>query len=59
MGVFAIDQHKPLVRYEGLEQADDGPPTLGSGANQLAAPSDPEVMELDDDLATELDPLAD
>ena len=25
-GVFASDQHKPSVRYEGLERADDGPP---------------------------------
>ena len=28
MGVFASDQHKPSVRYEGLEQGSDGPPIL-------------------------------
>jgi len=32
-GVFASDQHKPSVHYEGLEQASDGPPTQGSGAD--------------------------
>ena len=35
------------------------PPALGLGANRLSAPSDPEVMELDDDPAVEPDPLAD
>ena len=59
MGSFASDQHKPSVRYEELEQAGDGPPALGSGANQSSAPSDPEVMELNEDPATEPDPLAD
>ena len=48
-GVFASDQYKSSVRYEELEQTDDGPPALGSGANQPAAPSNPEVMELDED----------
>ena len=32
---------------------------MGSGANQPSALSDPEVMELDEDPATESDPLAD
>ena len=59
MGVFASDQHKTSVRYEELEQASGGPPALGSGVNQLLAPSDPEVMELDEDLAMEPDPLID
>ena len=59
MGIFTSDQHKPLVCYEELEQASDGPPALGLGANQLLAPFDPKVMELDEDLATEPDPLAD
>ena len=57
-GVFASDQYKPSIRYEP-EQAGDGPPTLGSRANYPLAPSDPEVMELDEDPATESDPLAD
>ena len=59
VGVFTSDQHKPSVCYEELEQADDGPPTLGSGANQPSTPPDPELMELDEDLAIEPDPLAD
>ena len=58
-GVFASDQYKPSVHYEEPEQAGYGPPTLGSGANQLSAPSDPEVMKLDEDLETEPDLLAD
>ena len=47
-GVFASDQHKPLVRYEGSEQADDGPSDLAPRANPPTAPSDPEVMELEE-----------
>ena len=57
-GIFASDQYKPSVRYEP-EQTDDGLPALGSGANQPVAPSNPEFMELDEDLVTEPDPLAD
>ena len=57
-GVFASDQYKPLVYYDEPKQAGDGPPVLGSGANQPLAPSDPKVMELDEDPATEPDPLA-
>ena len=56
-GVFASDQHKPSVRYEGSKQAGDGPPAQGSRADQPSAPSDPKVLELDEDLAIELDPL--
>ncbi|XP_066308899.1 uncharacterized protein [Miscanthus floridulus] len=59
MGIFASDQYKPLVYYEEPKQTSDGPPALDSGANQPVAPSDPEVMELDEDPATEPDPLAD
>ena len=58
MRIFASDQHKPLVCYEEPEQTSDGLTALGSRANQLSAPSDPEVMELDEDPATEPDPLA-
>ncbi|XP_066351671.1 uncharacterized protein [Miscanthus floridulus] len=58
-GVFASDQYKPSVRYEEPEQTGDGPPALGSGANQLVAPSDLEVMKLNVDPAIEPDPLAD
>ena len=58
IGVFASNQHKPSVRYEEPEQAGDGPLALGSGAYQPSAPSNPEVIELDKDPATEPDPLA-
>ncbi|XP_066392480.1 uncharacterized protein [Miscanthus floridulus] len=57
MGVFASDQHKPLVRYEGLEWATDGPSDLAPGANPPTAPPDPEVMELEEDPAVEPDLL--
>ena len=59
MGVFASDQHEPLVHYEGLGWANDGPSDLASGANQPTAPSSPEVMELEEDPTTEPDPLID
>ena len=48
-GVFTSDQHKPSVRYEGSEQADDGPFDPGSGANEPTALSGPKVMELEED----------
>ncbi|XP_066320736.1 uncharacterized protein [Miscanthus floridulus] len=57
--VFASDQYKPSVRYEEQEQTDDGLPTLGSGADQLLAPSDLKVIELDEDPVVEPNPLAD
>ncbi|XP_066342127.1 uncharacterized protein [Miscanthus floridulus] len=58
-GVFASDQHKPSVRYEESEQANDGPPDPGSRADPPSVPSGPEVMELEEDPATEPDPLVD
>ena len=58
-GVFANDQHKPSVCYKGSEQADDGPPDLALGADQPMAPSGPKIMELEEDPATEPDPLDD
>ena len=58
-GIFASDQHKPSVRYEGLEQGGDVLSNPGSGANQPLATSGLEVMELEEDLATEPDPLVD
>ena len=59
IGVFTSDQHKPLVGYEEPKQAGDGSPTLGLGANQPLAPSDPKVMEHDKGPATEPNPLVD
>ena len=56
-GVFASDQHKPSVCYEGSEWANDGPSDPASGANQPMASSSPEVMELEEDPTTEPDPL--
>ena len=58
IGIFASDQHKPSVHYEEPEQAGGAPPTLGSGADQPLAPSDPEVMELDEDPTIEPNHLA-
>ena len=58
-GVFASDQHKPLVHYEGSERADEGPSDPAPGADQPMVPSGPEVMELEEDPATEPDPLDD
>ncbi|XP_066341259.1 uncharacterized protein [Miscanthus floridulus] len=57
--IFTSDQYKPSVRYKEPEQAGDGPPVLGSEVNRSLAPSDPEVMELDEDPATEPDHLGD
>jgi len=59
MGVFASNQHKPSIRYEGSEQDGDGPPILGSGADQPLAPSSPKVMKLEEDPTTKPDPLVD
>ena len=59
MGVFASDQHKPSVHYEGSEQDDDGPSGPAPGADQPMAPPGPDVMELEEDLATEPDLLDD
>ena len=59
MGVFASNQHKPLVCYEEWGQTKDELHTLGSGADRPPASSDPKVMELDEDPVAEPDPLAD
>ena len=57
--VFTSDQHKPLVRCEGSEQANDGQSDPALGANQPTALSGLEVMELEEDPATEPNPLDD
>ena len=59
MGFFTSDQHKPLVRYEGSERADDGPSDPAPGADQPTALSCPDVMELEEDPAIEPGPLDD
>ena len=58
-GVFASDQHKPSVCYEGSEWADDGLSNPASGANKPTALFGPMVMELEEDPAIEPDPLID
>ena len=58
-GVFASDQHKSSVRYERIGPADDGPSDPALRADPPTAPSDPEVMELEEDPAAEPDPLND
>ena len=55
-GVFASDQHKPSVRYERSEPADDGPSDQTPGANLPMALPDPKVMELEVDPTMEPDP---
>ena len=57
--VLASDQHQPSVHYEEPEQVNGGPSTLGLRAHQPSAPSDPKVIELNEDPATEPDPLVD
>ena len=59
MGVFASDQHKPSVRYEGLEWANDSPSDPAPKADPPTAPFDPEVMELEEYPVAEPDPLND
>ena len=59
IGVFTSDQHRPSVLYEESKQAGGRPLALSSGASQPSAPSDPKVMELDEDPATKPDPLVD
>ena len=58
-GVFASDQHNPSMHYEGSARADDGPSNPAPRADLPTAPFDPEVMELEEDSATEPDPLVD
>jgi ribonuclease HI len=58
-GIFASDQYKPSVRYEEPEQSEREPPASGSRADQPPTPPDPEVMELDKELALEPDTPAD
>jgi ribonuclease HI len=71
-GVFTNDQYKPSVRYEDTKQAGDEPPTSDSGAGfggQLPAsdsgadppstPSNPKVMEIDEDTVAKPNHLPD
>ena len=57
--VFASDQHKPLVRYEGSDRADNGPSDPAPRADPPTVPFDLEVMELEEDPAAEPKPLND
>jgi hypothetical protein len=58
VGVFASDLYKPSVTYQGSAQDDSKPAMLTSGADSTLAPIDPEVMQIDDDLAIGPDPPA-
>ena len=58
-GVFVSNQHKPLVRYERSEPADDGPSDPAPRADLPMAPPDPKVLELEVDPTTEPDPPGD
>ncbi|XP_066320134.1 uncharacterized protein [Miscanthus floridulus] len=55
-GVFASDQHKPSVRYEGSGRVDNGPPDPAPGVDPPTAPLDPDVMELEEGPTAEFDP---
>ncbi|XP_066310887.1 uncharacterized protein [Miscanthus floridulus] len=59
MRVFASDQRKPSVRYEESDQAKDGPSDPALRADPSTVPSDPEVMELEEDPAIEPNPSDD
>ena len=54
-GVFASDQHKPSVCYEGSKRADDGPSDSPPRTDPPTALSNPDVMELKEDPAAEPD----
>ena len=53
--VFASDQHKPSVRYERIEPADDGPSAPAPSADLPMALPNPEVMEFEVDPTMEPD----
>jgi hypothetical protein len=71
MGLYPHNQYNPSVRFEDIEGASNEPPTSdlrarvggklpasGSGTEPPSASSDPEVMEISEDLVVEPDPLA-
>ncbi|XP_004959212.1 uncharacterized protein LOC101784660 [Setaria italica] len=70
-GIFISDQYKPSIRYKEPGEAGNAPPILDSGADPRevgnmppildlgADPSDPEVMEIDTNLAEGPDPPPD
>jgi hypothetical protein len=55
LGIFTSDHHKPSICYEEPGRAEGEPPATGSGAGQLPTLSDPEFMQLDEELAVEPD----
>jgi hypothetical protein len=57
--IFASNQYKPSVTYQGSAQDDSEPPMPASGADPTLAPIDLEVMQIEDDLATGPDTLPD
>jgi hypothetical protein len=58
-GVFASDLYKPSVTYLGLAQDDNEPPMPALGSDSTIAPTNPEVMQIEDDPATGPEPLSD
>jgi hypothetical protein len=58
-GVFTRDLHKPSVTYQGSAQDSDKPPEPVFEAGPTLAPTDPEVMEIDEDPNARPDPLPD
>jgi hypothetical protein len=57
VGIFACDLYKPSITYQGSAQDGIEPPTLTSEADSTPAPTDPEVMQIEDDPAIWPDPL--
>jgi hypothetical protein len=57
--ILTSDLYKPLVTYPGSMQDDSELPTPTLGAGSTLAPTDREVMQIEDDLATGLDLLSD
>jgi hypothetical protein len=58
-GIFTSDLYKPLVTYPGSMQDRSKLPTPTLGAGSTPAPTDPEVMQIEDDPAIGPDPLSD
>jgi hypothetical protein len=57
--VIASDLYKPSVTYQWLAQDDSELPTLASVADLTLVPTDPDIMQIKDELDTGPDPLID
>jgi hypothetical protein len=48
-GVFTSDLYKPSVTYQGLAQDDSKPPMPASRVDPTLAPTDPDIIQIEDD----------